>query len=279
MSFSFLLSSVHGALARERGRSISASASAATWRGTRPPRAAPGRRAARGRACPCRAGAVSQKSDDLAGVDLDHLDVLESRRGPRRSAGPRPAAHDQLVVAVGLHARTAAARSSSRSPWKTRPSIADRGHVESRRRRPRSRGRLLQRARAIEPSSAPLITRGRVHLARGGGDQHVVALAQVAPGGERLPERGERERDAAADLLRVGRGEQRPLRVGRERRRASGPPAARARGARARRPRGRSSTSSAQRNAPTPPAASPPAAPGSTPGPRGSTCSTRSAAR
>jgi hypothetical protein len=51
-----------------------------------------------------------------------------------------------------------------------------------------------------------------VHLARGRGDQHVVALGQVAPARERLPERGEAERDRTADRLRIGAGEQGELR-------------------------------------------------------------------
>ena len=202
-----------------------------------------------------------------------------SAPGPRSSAGPRPALRThQLVLAVGLHARTAAARSSSRSPWKTRPSIDDRRDVEhaggGRRRAVASLQPLGDRA---EPGA--LDQRGRVHLARGGGDQHVVALAEVAPARERLPERGQRERHAAADLLRVGRGQQRPLRVGRERVGPADRPAARS-GARApRRPRGRSCSSSAQRNAPTPPAASPPSRTGIHSGTSGSTCITRSAAR
>ena len=69
----------------------------------------------------------------------------------------------------------------------------------------------------VPRSSAPLTTASRVHLARGGGEQHGVALSQVASARERLPERGQAERDRAANLLRVRRHEHRELTVGRER--------------------------------------------------------------
>src|SRR4051794_5422973 len=92
---------------------------------------------------------------DLAGRDLEHLDVV-ARRPPaeERRAAARPA-HAELELAVGLHAaRTAAARSSSRSPWKTRPSIATAGTSST----PAVAASSVASSRrvAIEPSSAPL---------------------------------------------------------------------------------------------------------------------------
>src|SRR5680860_862839 len=52
-----------------------------------------------------------------------------------------------------------------------------------------------------------------VQLAGRRGDQHVVVLAQVAPGGEGLAEGGEGEGDGAAGLLGEGRGPHREQRV------------------------------------------------------------------
>ena len=111
--------------------------------------------------------------------------------------------HDQLVRAVGPHPTGIA-----RSPDSTRPSTQIAGTSST----PSASARSLasSSARRVLASSAPLIDRGRVHLARRGGDQHVVAHGQVTPGGERLPQRGERERDAAPDPLRVRRRQQRP---------------------------------------------------------------------
>ena len=71
------------------------------------------------------------------------------------------------------------------------------GHGDDARRARLGRRALELLARAAQPGA--LEHRGRVHLARRGGDQHVVALGQVAAAGERLPERGEAERDRAAD--------------------------------------------------------------------------------
>ena len=66
-----------------------------------------------------------------------------------------------------------------------------------------------------------------MELARGGRDQHSVELAEVAPGRERLPQRGQAEGDRAAGVLGEDRGEQRGLGIGRRagRRPAQGQPA------------------------------------------------------
>src|SRR5215210_1313868 len=59
---------------------------------------------------------------DLAGGDLDDLDVVDAPGAGEQRGGAALAAHDQLVLAVGLHRdRSPAAASSSRSPWNTRP--------------------------------------------------------------------------------------------------------------------------------------------------------------
>ena len=52
-----------------------------------------------------------------------------------------------------------------------------------------------------------------VQLAGGGGDQHVVGIGEVAPGGEGLAEAGEGEGDGAPGLLGEGRGAHREQRV------------------------------------------------------------------
>ena len=52
-----------------------------------------------------------------------------------------------------------------------------------------------------------------MQLAGGGGDQHVVGVAQVAAGGEGLAEGGEGEGDGAAGLLGEGRDPHREQRV------------------------------------------------------------------
>ena len=156
---------------------LSVTPSAATWRGTRPPRAARGRRAARAPGCPVCAGGVSQNSDDLAGGDLDAPRRGRARRARASSAGPRP-----LVCTISSYARLAL--------------------IATRRGRARARGRRGRRAPSIQTagtSSTPaaaaarvassrrsaierelraLDHRGRVHLARGGGDQDVVALGR-----------------------------------------------------------------------------------------------------
>src|SRR5437588_713071 len=80
----------------------------------------------------------------------------------------------------------------------------------------RARGGGIQRPRD-RGALDPLEHRARVELTRRRGDQDVVDHAQVAARGERLPHRGERERHAAAGLLRVSGGERRHARVERER--------------------------------------------------------------
>ena len=73
-------------------------------------------------------------------------------------------------------------------------------------------GRLAQRP--LDPFGFDgLEERAGVKLAGGGGDQHVVGLAQVAPGGEGLAESGEGEGDGAPGLLGEGRGAHREQRV------------------------------------------------------------------
>ena len=77
-------------------------------------------------------------------------------------------------------------------------------------------GRLLEAA-ADRVAAGALLDRRRVHLAGGGGEHHGVGVAEVAARRVGLAERGERERHGAADLLREGGDQHRPLGVGRER--------------------------------------------------------------
>ena len=153
----------------------------------------------------------------LAGGDLDDLDLVDALGMGERGRAAAAAPHGQLVLAVRLHARARAAASSSPSPWKTRSPTQHGRHV-AHAGRPRGRGRGVQ-ARPRPVQAGALQHRRGVHLRRGGGDQHGLALPEIAPRGECLAEGGERVGDHAADLLRVGRDEHRPLGVGGELRR------------------------------------------------------------
>src|SRR5688572_3754999 len=73
---------------------------------------------------PARLGGLRVPEErDLARGDLEHLDGVGLPGAAQQRGSAARLAHAQLVLAIGLHARTAAALSSSRSPWKTRPSM------------------------------------------------------------------------------------------------------------------------------------------------------------
>ena len=115
------------------------------------------------------------------------------RRG-RRARG-RPAApararrgDDQLVGAVGL-ARGAPPARAARPPLEHALADRDRRHVAHAGGDRLGRGGV-QRARATERSSAPLISAAGCISQAAAGDQHGVAVAEVAAAGERLAEGG-----------------------------------------------------------------------------------------
>ena len=132
--------------------------------------------------------------------------IRSSRLGSARNAGSRPPRETiSSIGAVGLHGDVRApARPSPRAtrvdPANSALADLDRRQRPSRRRRARARG-PLRPARRVDAQPDPLEHRGRVHLAGGRGDQHRVLVAEVAPAGERLAERRQRERHRAPDRL------------------------------------------------------------------------------
>ena len=163
----------------------------------------------------------------LARGDLHDLDVVEPA-GPGQQRRPAAPAADAAARTRGSPSRRSAApaASSPRSPWKTRPSGTARRARRARRRAAAAAVAASSRSGdRAEPRA--LGHRDGVHLARGGGDQHVVALGRGrarrrTPAGTRparTPPRGRsasrRWRRAAPTPCRPGTGP------------ASAPPAAR----------------------------------------------------
>src|SRR5918995_994285 len=93
---------------------------------------------------------------DLSRGDLDHLDVVGLPGAAQQRRAAAGLVDAELVLAVGLHARTAAAFSSSRSPWNARPSMTTAGTSST----PAAAASAVasERRLAIEPSPAPLIS-------------------------------------------------------------------------------------------------------------------------
>src|SRR5215207_6094005 len=155
-----------------------------------------------------------------------HLARKASAASCARSALSARASRPVWAGAVSQNSATSPVAISTTSTWSARSGLASRPGARPPLRTSSSYSRLALTPpplrRVVQPRGdraqpGALDDGGGMHLARGGGDQDAVALRQVAAARERLPESGERERDRAADLLRVGGRQQRELRVGGER--------------------------------------------------------------